>query len=204
MIIKNAELETVCGITSKLPENTFPEIAFAGKSNVGKSSLINMLLNRKALARTSSVPGKTQTVNWYKIDGQLFFVDLPGYGYAKAGKAEQARWSKAIEQYLHGRKTLRGVVMLVDIRREASENDRMMMDWLAYYGIPAVVVATKADKLTRNQVASALKTIAEGLGVEKSSIIAASTMTKAGAEDIWKRILELTGKGESEDGSSAV
>ena len=202
--VQNSDLFCVCGNVKQFPAESLPEIAFAGKSNVGKSSLINMLLNRKALARTSSVPGKTQTVNWYKIDGQLFFVDLPGYGYAKAGKAEQARWSKAIEQYLHGRKTLRGVVMLVDIRREASENDRMMMDWLAYYGIPAVVVATKADKLTRNQVASALKTIAEGLGVEKSSISAASTMTKAGAEDIWKRILELTGKGESEDGSSAV
>jgi len=201
---QNSRLHCVCGSSKQFPAETLPEIAFAGKSNVGKSSLINMLLARKALARTSSVPGKTQTVNWYEIDRQLYFVDLPGYGYAKASKTEQARWGKVIEQYLHERKTLRGVLLLVDIRRDISENDRMMMDWLRYYQIPTIIVATKADKLSRSQVAGAVKAIAEGLQVEKSRVIPASVMTKAGRQEIWKSITELLGKGEAENGSSAV
>ena len=201
---QNCQLQCVCGNVKQFPAETLPEIAFAGKSNVGKSSLINMLLGRKGLARTSSVPGKTQTVNWYNIDRQLYFVDLPGYGYAKAGKAEQARWSKVIEQYLHKRKTLRGVILLVDIRREISENDRMMMDWLGFYKIPAILVATKADKLSRAQAAAAVKAIAEDLGIDKSLVIPASIMTKAGRDEIWQSVTELLGKGETEDGSSAV
>lgn len=120
MIIKQAELETVCGITSKLPENEWPEVAFAGKSNVGKSSLINGLLNRKSLARTSSQPGKTQTINFYKVNGDLYLVDLPGYGYAKVSNDIKAKWGKMIERYLHGSKQLRAVFLLIDIRHDPS------------------------------------------------------------------------------------
>ena len=151
MKIKNVSLETVCGITSRLPENSLPEIAFAGKSNVGKSSLINALMNRKALARTSAQPGKTQTINFYNINDAMYLVDLPGYGYAKVAQEIREKWGKLIERYLHGSKQLRAVFLLIDIRHEPSENDRRMYEWIVYNGYDPIIIATKLDKIKRTR-----------------------------------------------------
>ena len=139
MVIKKLDLETVCGITSKLPENTCPEIAFAGKSNVGKSSLINALIMRKAFARTSSQPGKTQTINFYKVNDAFYYVDLPGYGYAKVSVAEREKWGKMIEKYLNTSKQLKAVLLLIDIRHEPSANDRNMYEWIQYNGFEPII-----------------------------------------------------------------
>lgn len=189
MMIKKAELETVCGITSKLPENHFPEFAFSGKSNVGKSSLINALMNRKSLARTSSQPGKTQTINFYKVNDQFYFVDLPGYGYAKVSLEAKAKWGRMIERYLKKSMALKLVFLLVDIRHEPSENDKTMYEWIVYQGYRPVVIATKLDKLKRSQVAKQVKIIREGLAMEKKDIlIPFSAETKQGREEIWKLI----------------
>ena len=186
---QNSDLFCVCGSRKQFPKETLPEIAFAGKSNVGKSSLINMMLGRKSLARTSSVPGKTQTINWYRVDEKIFFVDLPGYGYAKASKTDQERWGKVIEEYLNQRATLKCVLMLVDIRHEPGANDRMMMDWLKHYKVDTIVVATKADKITRNQLAGQVKLIAGALDVPKENIIPVSSLSKQGRDQLWKFIL---------------
>lgn len=191
VIIKKAELETVCGITSKLPEHILPEYAFAGKSNVGKSSLINALMNRKSLARTSSQPGKTQTINFYNINDQLYFVDLPGYGYAKVSLEAKAKWGKMIERYLKKSSVLKRVFLLVDIRHEPSENDKTMYDWIIYQGYQPVVIATKLDKLKRSQVARQVKILREGLGMAKEEVlIPFSAETKQGREEIWKLMEE--------------
>ncbi|MDO4555908.1 MAG: ribosome biogenesis GTP-binding protein YihA/YsxC [Lachnospiraceae bacterium] len=185
-IIKNVNLETVCGITSKLPENKLPEVAFAGKSNVGKSSLINGLMNRKAYARTSAQPGKTQTINYYKINEEIYFVDLPGYGYAKVSKTISEKWGKLIEDYLHQSKQLRLVFLLVDIRHAPSENDKLMYDWIVSHGYNPTIIATKLDKLKRSQVPKHLKILKETLGVtEGTPIIPYSSITKQGREEIW-------------------
>ena len=157
MIIKNINLETVCGITSKLPENKLPEVAFAGKSNVGKSSLINGLVNRKALARTSQSPGKTQTINFYNLNGELYLVDLPGYGYAKVSQEIKEKWGKLIERYLHNSRQLKAVFLLLDIRHEPSANDKSMYDWICYQGYSPIIIATKLDKISRGQVQKHLK-----------------------------------------------
>ena len=194
MIIRNINLETVCGITSKLPENILPEIAFAGKSNVGKSSLINGLLNRKALARTSSQPGKTQTINFYHINDELYFVDLPGYGYAKVTQEVKAKWGKMIERYLKSSDVLKCVFLLVDIRHEPSENDKTMYEWILYNGFHPVVIATKLDKIKRSQVAKQVKLVRQGLGMEKDGIlIPFSAETKQGKDEIWTLIESLMG-----------
>lgn len=186
MIIKKAELETVCGITSKVPDNRQPEFAFAGKSNVGKSSLINGLLNRKSLARTSSQPGKTQTINFYHINDQVYFVDLPGYGYAKASVEVKEKWGKMVENYLHKSSVLRCVFLLVDIRHEPSANDKTMYDWIVHNGFHPVVIATKLDKIKRSQVQKQVKLLRTGLGMEKEDIlIPFSAETKQGREEIW-------------------
>lgn len=140
MVIKQVSLETVCGVTSKLPDTQLPEVAFAGKSNVGKSSLINALMNRKSLARTSSQPGKTQTINFYNVNAALYFVDLPGYGYAKANEAVKAQWGKMVERYLHKSGQLKQVFLLVDIRHAPSENDRIMYDWITDSGYQPVII----------------------------------------------------------------
>lgn len=191
VIIKKAELETVCGITSKLPEHILPEYAFAGKSNVGKSSLINALMNRKSLARTSSQPGKTQTINFYNINDQMYFVDLPGYGYAKVSLEAKAKWGKMIERYLKKSSVLKRVFLLVDIRHEPSENDKTMYDWIIYQGYQPVVIATKLDKLKRSQVARQVKILREGLGMAKEDVlIPFSAETKQGREEIWKLMEE--------------
>ena len=162
MIIRNINLETVCGITSKLPENDKPEIAFAGKSNVGKSSLINALMNRKSYARISATPGKTQTINFYNINEALYLVDLPGYGYAKVSEQEKIKWGQLIERYLHGSKQLKVVFLLIDIRHEPSANDKMMYDWILNNGYEPIIIATKLDKLKRSQIQKNIKAIKEG------------------------------------------
>lgn len=185
MIIKNAELETVCGVSSKLPDNPGVEIAFAGKSNVGKSSLINGLLNRKALARTSSQPGKTQTINFYKINQEFYFVDLPGYGYAKVSAAEREKWGKMIERYLHSSNQLQLVFLLIDIRHEPSQNDVMMYDWICHNGFTPVIIATKADKIKRSQLQKNIKIIRQKLGMQKENLLFPfSALTRQGRDEI--------------------
>lgn len=185
MIIKNAELETVCGVSSKLPDNPGVEIAFAGKSNVGKSSLINGLLNRKALARTSSQPGKTQTINFYKINQEFYFVDLPGYGYAKVSATEREKWGKMIERYLHSSDQLQLVFLLIDIRHEPSQNDVMMYDWICHNGFTPVIIATKADKIKRSQLQKNIKIIRQKLGMQKEDLLFPfSALTRQGRDEI--------------------
>lgn len=192
MIIKKAELETVCGITSTFPENKDPEIVFAGKSNVGKSSLINSLMNRKSLARTSSQPGKTQTINYYKVNDDLYFVDLPGYGYANANLATKEKWGKMIEKYLHTSKQIRCIFLLIDIRHEPGKNDKQMYDWIVYNGYQPVIIATKLDKLKRSQVAKCVKIVREGLGLPKNGVlIPFSSQTKQGREEVYEFIENL-------------
>lgn len=188
-VIKNVNLETVCGITSKLPENTLPEVAFAGKSNVGKSSLINGLMNRKSYARTSQQPGKTQTINFYNINEEIYFVDLPGYGYAKVSEAVKAKWGTMIERYLHTSKQLRLMFLLIDIRHEPSANDKHMYHWIVSQGFNPVIIATKLDKLKRSQVPKHIKQIREGLDVtEGTPIVPFSAVSKQGRDEIWDLI----------------
>ena len=192
MIIRKAELETVCGITSTLPQNLLPEFAFAGKSNVGKSSLINGLLNRRALARTSSQPGKTQTINFYNVNDDLYFVDLPGYGYAKVSVEVKAKWGKMIERYLKKSKMLKCIFLLIDIRHDPSANDKLMYDWIVSNGYKPVIIATKLDKLKRSQIQKHVKMVREGLGLAKEDIlIPFSAETKQGRDEIWALIESL-------------
>lgn len=192
MVIKNVELETVCGVTSTLPENTLPEVAFAGKSNVGKSSLINALMNRKSLARTSAQPGKTQTINFYNINQAMYLVDLPGYGYAKVSEAEKKKWGVMIENYLHSSKQLKGVFLLIDIRHDPSANDKTMYDWMVYQGFEPIIIATKLDKIKRSQVQKNIKAIRVGLNVKPGTkIFPFSAETKQGREEIWEYIDSL-------------
>ena len=198
MVIKQVELETVCGIKSKLPENAYPEVAFAGKSNVGKSSLINSLVNRKALARTSSQPGKTQTINFYRINQAEYLVDLPGYGYAKVPQSEKEKWGKLIERYLHGSKQLKAGFLLIDIRHDPGKNDSIMYDWICQNGFAPIIIATKLDKIKRSQVQKQVKLIREGLSVKPGTkIIPFSAQTKQGVEDVWATI-EALWKDETE------
>ena len=192
MIIKSVNLDIVCGITSKLPENTLPEIAFAGKSNVGKSSLINALMNRKNYARTSQSPGKTQTINYYNINQELFFVDLPGYGYARANEEVKAKWGKLIEDYLHQSKQIKLVMLLIDIRHKHSDNDCLMYRWICDHGYKPVIIATKSDKINRSQLNKQLQMIADELQVlPETIIIPFSALNKQGREDIYE-LLDMT------------
>ena len=198
MVIKNVSLETVCGITSKIPDNPYPEVAFSGKSNVGKSSLINALMNRKSLARTSSQPGKTQTINFYNVNDALYFVDLPGYGYAKVSQELKAKWGKMIENYLKKSKQLKLVFLLVDIRHEPSENDRTMFDWVQNMGFQPVVIATKLDKINRSQTQKQVKLIREGLKASKETlIIPFSAETRQGREEIYALLDQTIFGGEA-------
>ena len=192
MVIKNVSLDIVCGITSKLPDTNRPEVAFAGKSNVGKSSLINGLMNRKSLARTSAQPGKTQTINYYHINEEMYLVDLPGYGFARASEEVKAKWGKLIEDYLHQSKMLRAVFLLIDIRHAPSNNDRIMYDWILRNGYQPIIIATKLDKIKRSQIQKNVKAIREGLGVQPgTTIIPFSAETKQGREEIWELIDSL-------------
>ena len=189
MVIRSINLETVCGVTSTLPVNDKPEVAFAGKSNVGKSSLINALMNRKAYARTSATPGKTQTINFYNINDGLYLVDLPGYGYARVSEKEKEQWGKMIERYLHGSAQLRAVFLLIDIRHEPSANDRMMYKWVDEQGYQPVIIATKLDKIKRSQVQKHVKMLKEGLSlIPGTKVIPFSSTTKQGRDEIWELI----------------
>ena len=197
MVIKSVQLETVCGITSKLPDNMLPEIAFAGKSNVGKSSLINGIMNRKSLARTSSQPGKTQTINFYNVNEVFYLVDLPGYGYAKANQEVKAQWGKMIERYLHSSKQLKAVFLLIDIRHDPSANDKQMYQWMRHYGFDPIIIATKLDKINRSQIQKQLKAIRVGLEAQKYTIIIPySSLSKQGREEIYDLLDSIL----SEDG----
>ena len=201
MIIRSVNLETVCGITSKLPENVHPEVAFAGKSNVGKSSLINALMNRKSLARTSAQPGKTQTINFYNINDELYFVDLPGYGYAKANEKVKAQWGKMIENYLYKSKKLRQVFLLIDIRHEPGKNDILMYDWIKKHGYNPIIIATKLDKINRSQIDKQVKLIRTTLKAGKDTVIVPfSAETKQGRDAIYE-ILDAV---LSSEGGNAV
>lgn len=192
MVIKQVNLETVCGITSVLPKNQKPEVAFAGKSNVGKSSLINSLVNRKALARTSSQPGKTQTINFYSVNSALYLVDLPGYGYAKVPQSEKEKWGKLIERYLHGSDQLRAVFLLIDIRHEPGANDKIMYDWICHNGYEPIIIATKLDKIKRSQIQKQIKLVREGLKVRPGTqIIPFSSETKQGVTEVWNLMESL-------------
>ena len=189
MVVKSVNLETVCGITSKIPDNAYYEVAFAGKSNVGKSSMINALLNRKSLARTSAQPGKTQTINFYNVNDAMYLVDLPGYGYAKASQNEKEKWGKMIENYLHTSKKLQAVFLLIDIRHDPSANDKMMYDWMIYQGFAPIIIATKLDKIKRSQVQKNVKAIREGLKVRPGTVIIPfSAETKQGRDELWDLI----------------
>ena len=213
MIIKSVNLETVCGINSKLPENAFTEFAFAGKSNVGKSSLINGLINRKAYARTSSEPGKTQTINYYKVaytalsqreqeeqnqtvqNEEVYLVDLPGYGFAKVSAAVKEKWGRMIEHYLHNSSQLKGVFLLVDIRHKPSANDCQMYEWMVNSGFSPVVIATKLDKIKRSQLKGCIKDIRDTLGMKPEELlIPFSAETKQGRAEIWSYIDEANKK----------
>ncbi len=188
-VIKSVNLENVCGITSKLPENIHPEVAFAGKSNVGKSSLINALMNRKSYARTSQQPGKTQTINFYNINEEIYFVDLPGYGYARVSNEIKAKWGRMIENYLQRSMQLRLVFLLIDIRHEPSENDKHMYAWIVENGFYPIIIATKADKIKRSQLQKHMKMLKVGLNVEEGMpMVAFSALTKQGRDEIWELI----------------
>ena len=189
MVIKKVNLDIVIGVTSALPQTELPEVAFAGKSNVGKSSLINALMNRKSYARTSSQPGKTQTINYYNINDAMFLVDLPGYGYANANQQVKAKWGKMVEKYLKVSKQLRQAFLLIDIRHDPSANDKMMYDWIVANGYHPVIIATKLDKLKRSQIPKHVKAVRTGLGLEKDDIlIPVSSQTKQGIPELWETI----------------
>ena len=189
MVIKKVNLDIVIGVTSAIPDTEFPEVAFAGKSNVGKSSLINALMNRKSYARTSSQPGKTQTINFYNINDAMYLVDLPGYGYANASPAVKAKWGKMIEKYLRQSANLKQVFLLVDIRHDPSENDKMMYNWIVDNGFRPVIIATKLDKLKRSQIAKHVKAVRAGLGLKEDDIlIPFSSQTKQGLDELLNTI----------------
>lgn len=192
MVIKSVNLETVCGITSKLPDNVLPEVAFAGKSNVGKSSLINALMNRKSYARISQTPGKTQTINFYNVNDSMYFVDLPGYGYAGVSVEVKAKWGKMIERYLHKSRQLRLVFLLIDIRHKPGINDVEMYDWIVNNGFKPVIIATKLDKLKRSEVAKCVGVIRQTLKLKEEDIlIPFSAQTKAGRDEIYTLLDEI-------------
>ena len=189
MVIKNVNLETVVGVTSTLPENSHPEVAFAGKSNVGKSSLINGLMNRKSYARVSQQPGKTQTINYYNINDEVYIVDLPGYGYANASEAVKAKWGRMIENYLQKSGQLRMVFLLIDIRHEPSANDIHMYRWIMENGFYPAIVATKLDKIKRSQLSRQLSLIRKTLDLaEGTPIVPYSAVTRQGRDEVWELI----------------
>lgn len=194
MKVNNVSLAAVGVKMSQYPTDKKPEIAFAGKSNVGKSTLINAMIGRKALARTSSQPGKTRTINFYDVENILYFVDLPGYGYAKAPKTEIERWGVMIEEYLNKRDTLMGIVMLVDIRHEPGENDKMMYNWLKHYNYDIIVVATKLDKIKRSQIQKQLSVVRKGLNMSaEDKLVPFSGETKTGVDELWEILENIIG-----------
>ncbi len=202
MIIKTVCLETVCGVTSRLPDNALLEVAFAGRSNVGKSSLINAILNRKSLARTSAQPGKTQTINYYKVNDAFYLVDLPGYGYTRASQQVKAQWGRMVERYLHSSRQLKAFFLLVDIRHAPSADDRQMYQWMTQSGFEPVLIATKLDKINRSQIPKQIKLIRDGLQARQDTVILPfSSLTKQGREEIYS-LLDglLSGEGAENEG----
>lgn len=192
MQIQNAKFEITAVKPAQYPASNAPEIAFVGRSNVGKSSIINTLLNRKNLARVGATPGKTREINFYNIDSKLYFVDLPGYGYANVSKTKKSTWNEIIETYLYSRPQLRMILMLVDIRHTPSDDDRIMYRWLLEREVPHAVIATKLDKISRNQLNARLKDIKDTLGLKDGiEIIPFSAESKQGKEEIWKLLIQL-------------
>ena len=191
MIVNNVELESVAVEKKGFPASGLPEIAFAGRSNVGKSSLINAMINRKALARTSQHPGKTRTINFYNVENKLYFVDLPGYGYAKASKEESGKWGKMIEAYLLERTQLKAIALLLDIRHPPTENDKIMFDFISFYNYDIIIAATKSDKVTRNRLPSHIAQIRKTLNLDKEIVIPFSSETKQGRDELWETIEKM-------------
>ncbi len=200
MEVRNVDLRHTAVSPSQYPEDGIPELAFVGRSNVGKSSLINKLVNRKSLARTSQNPGKTRTINFYAVENMLYFVDLPGYGYAKVSKSESEKWGKMIEKYLIDRKELKGIVFLVDIRHEPSANDIMMYNWLKHYGHSHVVVATKQDKISNNALNKNLSVIRKTLNIENEILLPFSTELPKTKDNLWSCLEKLCGFDSSFEG----
>ena len=188
MIIKSAEFVTSATKPSQYPPEGLPEIAFAGRSNVGKSSLINILVNRKRLVKTSSTPGRTQLVNFFDINDHITFVDLPGYGYAKVPTSVRKKWGPMIETYLSGRSTLKGVVVILDIRRTPREEEHNLIDWLEHYSITSILVLTKADKLSKTKQDKQRAVVAGTLAVDPHDLIMFSAKTRRGRDDVWRAI----------------
>jgi len=200
MVIKNVNLETVVGITSKIPQNAHIEIAFSGKSNVGKSSLINVLMNRKSYARISAKPGKTQTINYYNVNDELYLVDLPGYGYTKIAQSVKLQWGEMIEKYLVQSMQLKVVFLLVDIRHKPSENDKDMYQWVVQNGYEPIIVATKADKINRSQLQKQMSIIKNELQlIQGTKIIPFSSLSKQGKDEIYEIMDSLLGQGGDTD-----
>ena len=198
MVIKKVELEKVIGVTSKIPDMPYPEFAFAGKSNVGKSSLINALMNRKALARVSSQPGKTQTINYYNVNDKIYLVDLPGYGYTKVAVEVKAKWGKMVEKYLRQSKMLKYVFLLIDSRHKPSDNDIMMYEWIVSQGVTPIIVATKTDKLKRSQIKGQMELIMKTLNLtSKEQLLPFSSETKVGVNELWEIIEGICPEQES-------
>ena len=198
MVIKKVELEKVIGVTSKIPDMPYPEFAFAGKSNVGKSSLINALMNRKALARVSSQPGKTQTINYYNVNDKIYLVDLPGYGYTKVAVEVKAKWGKMVEKYLRQSKMLKYVFLLIDSRHKPSDNDIMMYEWIVSQGVTPIIVATKTDKLKRSQIKGQMELIMKTLNLtSKEQLLPFSSETKVGVNELWEIIEAIYPEQES-------
>lgn len=197
MQVKTSSLKYIGTNFSHYPMDGKPEIAFAGKSNVGKSTLINAILGRRALARTSSQPGKTRTINFYDVNDIMYVVDLPGYGYAKAPKSEIAKWGEMIENYLERREELRAIILLIDIRHEPGKNDIMMYDWLKHYGYDIIIAATKSDKINRSQIQKQLSLIKKTLKLQPGDVlIPFSGEKKTGVEELWAEIEKFLPGGE--------
>ncbi len=192
MKVNNVFLDKIGTKFEQYPNNGMVEVAFVGKSNVGKSSLINTLVGRKAIARISSTPGKTRTINFYNVEEKLYFVDLPGYGYARLSKSESEKWGKMIEKYLQKREELKVIVLLVDIRHDVGKNDLQMYEWLKHYGHRTIVVCTKSDKVAKNKLQSYIKNIRKGLDlVEGDIILPFSSHNKSGKDELWAEISKL-------------
>lgn len=200
MIIKKAELLTIAAKREQYPEEDTPEIALAGRSNVGKSSLINTLINRKRLARTSGQPGKTQTLNFYNINDEFKFVDLPGYGYARVSRSERERWAKMIEAYLKSRNQLKEIILLLDIRHAPGEHDKMMYEWIRNIGFKGIVVATKADKLSKNKQEKQISVIKKELDIaDRNLIVSFSSFNKQNKEKVWDVLEQILNRDKKED-----